>query len=165
MHTVGTPVVQAPMVVASMRSRVEPAWPHPLTAREREVIECIIGGQSTAQMAQQLGVRQSTARSHVRSVLTKMGVSSRLEVAAVITATRGPGQGDLDGRLAERLTAREIEVLCVLMKGTSRKATAEELHLSPNTVRTHVNNILRKLNCRSVLSAVAVARVSSNDRG
>ena len=57
-----------------------------------------------------------------------------------------------------RLTARELDVLRALMKGMSRHELGAMLHVSPNTVRTHVQSILRKLNVHSALTAVALAR-------
>ena len=57
-----------------------------LTDREWEVMRCIMDGLTTAEMAHQLGVRRSTARTHVQNLLTKLGVHSRLKAAALMTA-------------------------------------------------------------------------------
>jgi DNA-binding NarL/FixJ family response regulator len=57
-----------------------------------------------------------------------------------------------------QLTARELDVLRALMEGLSRAELGAFLHVSPNTVRTHVQSILRKLNVHSALNAVALAR-------
>jgi DNA-binding NarL/FixJ family response regulator len=40
----------------------------------------------------------------------------------------------------------------------SRTEIGELLHVSPNTVRTHVQSILHKLKVHSALAAVAIAR-------
>jgi DNA-binding NarL/FixJ family response regulator len=56
-----------------------------------------------------------------------------------------------------QLTARESEVLSLLMRGTSGAAIAQELSVSPNTVRSHVRNILMKLQVGSRLEAVLFA--------
>jgi DNA-binding NarL/FixJ family response regulator len=58
----------------------------------------------------------------------------------------------------DELTSRELEVLGCLVDGMSRAAIGELLHVSPNTVRTHVQSILHKLKVHSALAAVAVAR-------
>ena len=55
-----------------------------LTERQMEALGCIMEGLDTAQIAQRLGVRRSTAASHVQSVLTKLGVHSRLQAAALL---------------------------------------------------------------------------------
>lgn len=57
-----------------------------VTEREWEVLRCIMDGLSTEQMANELGVHRSTARTHVQNLLTKLGVHSRLQAAALITA-------------------------------------------------------------------------------
>ena len=55
------------------------------------------------------------------------------------------------------LTRRELEVLRMIATGMSSKATAEKLHVSPATVRNHVQNLLGKLGAHSRLEAVAIA--------
>jgi two-component system nitrate/nitrite response regulator NarL len=57
-----------------------------VTEREWEVLRCIMDGLSTEQMAVHLGVHRSTARTHVQNLLTKLGVHSRLQAAALMTA-------------------------------------------------------------------------------
>jgi two-component system nitrate/nitrite response regulator NarL len=61
-----------------------------LTEREWEVMRCIMDGLSTEQMAEQLSVQRSTARTHVQNLLTKLGVHSRLQAAALMTAHASP---------------------------------------------------------------------------
>jgi DNA-binding NarL/FixJ family response regulator len=56
------------------------------------------------------------------------------------------------------LTARELDVLRSLMEGLSRNEIGQMLGISPNTVRTHIQSILRKLSVHSALTAVAFAR-------
>jgi DNA-binding NarL/FixJ family response regulator len=53
-----------------------------------------------------------------------------------------------DGRGAE-LTARELEILRLLGAGKSNKEIAAELQISERTARTHVSNILGKLDLTS----------------
>jgi two-component system, NarL family, response regulator LiaR len=55
------------------------------------------------------------------------------------------------------LTAREWEVIDLLRDGRSTEAIADDLVLSIETVRSHVKNILRKLDVRSREDAVAAA--------
>jgi two-component system, NarL family, nitrate/nitrite response regulator NarL len=57
-----------------------------LTEREWEVMRCIMDGLSTEQIAGQLRVQRSTARTHVQNLLTKLGVHSRLQAAALMAA-------------------------------------------------------------------------------
>jgi two-component system nitrate/nitrite response regulator NarL len=59
---------------------------HYLTPREREVLTRLVRGENTATLARAMRITRSTARSHVQSVLTKLGVHSQRE--AVIAAAR-----------------------------------------------------------------------------
>jgi DNA-binding NarL/FixJ family response regulator len=55
------------------------------------------------------------------------------------------------------LSAREREILGLLVNGHSNRRIAEDCFLSLNTVRTHVQNVLVKLGVHSKLEAVAFA--------
>lgn len=55
------------------------------------------------------------------------------------------------------LTRRELDVLRLLATGANTKASAERLHVSPATIRNHVQNIFGKLGVHSRLEAVAQA--------
>ena len=57
-------------------------------------------------------------------------------------------------RLA-RLTRREREVLALLAKGADNEGIAQPLVISPETARTHVQNVLGKLGVHSRLEAAA----------
>jgi LuxR family maltose regulon positive regulatory protein len=59
--------------------------------------------------------------------------------------------------LVEPLSARELEVLQLLAQGLSNREIAENLIISPGTVKTHVHNICGKLNVRNRTEAVARA--------
>ena len=61
-------------------------------------------------------------------------------------------------RLLAALTPREREVLACLTAGAGRREVAEQLHLSANTVRTHLQNLMAKLGVHSTLEAVAMSR-------
>lgn len=57
-----------------------------------------------------------------------------------------------------KLTSREIEVLEQLSKGLSYNIIAENLFLSPSTIRKHIENIYKKLQVHNKLEAVEKAR-------
>jgi DNA-binding NarL/FixJ family response regulator len=59
-------------------------------------------------------------------------------------------------QLIATLTAREQQVLSLMVSGLDRNGIAEKLNQSPNTVRTHIRNVIVKLNCHSAIEAVAV---------
>jgi two-component system nitrate/nitrite response regulator NarL len=53
-----------------------------LTEREREALGRLVRGESTEAIARAMGVRISTARTHIDGVLSKLGAHSRLEAVA-----------------------------------------------------------------------------------
>jgi LuxR family transcriptional regulator, maltose regulon positive regulatory protein len=61
-------------------------------------------------------------------------------------------------RLPEPLSGRELEVLALVASGMSNKEIAGRLFVSVTTVKTHINNLYRKLDARSRIQAVARAR-------
>lgn len=78
---------------ADARWDVRPAdhWDaHPLarflTPRERAVLEGLAEGESTERLAQRLSMRGATVRTHVQSILGKLGVHSRVEAVALAIA-------------------------------------------------------------------------------
>jgi len=55
------------------------------------------------------------------------------------------------------LTGRETEILKLVARGLSNKEIGTELHISENTVKTHVRHILEKLNLSNRAEAAAYA--------
>jgi DNA-binding CsgD family transcriptional regulator len=66
----------------------------------------------------------------------------------------------LNTRVRETLgvSDREFEVLTLLAAGRSNKEIANQLHLSPNTVKTHVANLFEKLEAKRRTEAISRAR-------
>jgi two-component system nitrate/nitrite response regulator NarL len=78
------------LLQAALRPHVrsdDPLWVLKfLTEREWQVMRCLIDGLSTQEIADRLCVQRSTARTHVQNLLIKLGVHSRLQAAALMTA-------------------------------------------------------------------------------
>ncbi|MDY6938481.1 MAG: response regulator transcription factor [Cyanobacteriota bacterium] len=54
---------------------------YPLTERELEILELIVAGCSNAQISQQLFITIGTVKTHVRSILNKLGANDRTQAA------------------------------------------------------------------------------------
>jgi DNA-binding NarL/FixJ family response regulator len=67
-------------------------------------------------------------------------------------------------RAISRLSERELEILDCLAQGMTRDAIGQRYRLSPHTVRTHINHVLRKLGVHSTLAAVSLANKSKVSR-
>lgn len=61
---------------------------------------------------------------------------------------KGSGASDFLSDLGEELTGREVEVIKWAALGKTNKEMASALGISPETVRTHLRNIFRKLRVR-----------------
>jgi DNA-binding NarL/FixJ family response regulator len=64
-----------------MREIHAPTQPDALTERETEVLRLLAIGQSNKEIARNLGVNESTIKSHVSNILAKLGVQGRTQAA------------------------------------------------------------------------------------
>jgi DNA-binding NarL/FixJ family response regulator len=90
----------------------------------------------------------------VANAIRRTAQGSQAVVVAPPLPRREP---ELELLRARILSAREREVLDLLAKGWSTRRIAQEWHVSIQTVRTHVQNVLTKLGVHSMLEAVAFA--------
>ncbi|GAB2851426.1 HD domain-containing protein [Pseudoduganella ginsengisoli] len=83
----------------------------------------------------------------------------------VVAAMLGQPAPVAAARAGSLLSPRETEVLAVIARGMSNKEAARQLGLSPSTVRTHMENLFRKLECNSraaaTLKAAALGLIGS----
>ncbi|MBK4785016.1 MAG: response regulator [Pantoea sp. Pent] len=79
------------------------------------------------------------------------------EVVAEYLATRQPSANPF-----RQLTERELDVLQEVARGLSNKEIAATLHISEETVKVHIRNLLRKLDVRSRVAATVLWLESRN---
>jgi len=77
-----------------------------------------------------------------------------LEIARRVADARS---GGTERAVIEPLTPRELGVLRMLVEGLDSPTICAELSVAPNTLRTHVQNIMAKLGTHSKLGTVAFA--------
>ncbi len=73
-----SPEVTAPVLRALAHYTVSTSLPL-LSDRELEVLECMVDGQTTQQMAGRLFISENTVKTHVRHIFEKLEVSNRAE--------------------------------------------------------------------------------------
>jgi two-component system nitrate/nitrite response regulator NarL len=136
-------------VVASAIKRAAPS--------ARIIVLTGINDPRLAEQSSRLGFGYMTKQTPVRRVLdaVRAAVDGR---SSMITrsSTRRTGRSD-EALLADQLTRREREVLTLLVEGLSGTAIARRLRISSNTVRTHIQSILTKLQVHSRLAAATFA--------
>ena len=100
-----------------------------------------------------------------RGIVLRSAPGIPAQVAAILaqarrygsTADRSPISVPPNISVFQLLTSREIDVLTALSRGDSNKHIARRLHLTPETVKWHLRNIMRKLDSESRTEAVAKA--------
>ncbi len=126
--------------------------------RHRDLIEAMRAGARGYLL-------KSASAEHVVSAIRQVYLGS-VVLPQSLAAKMLEGSEPAEPGVAE-LTERELEVLRLIAHGLGNKEIAARLSLSENTVKTHVRNILSKLNARSRAEAAAYAvkkgLVTSND--
>ena len=102
-------------------------------------------GRAVLALVQRVGQGVATLASFVASLLQGTGLS--LEEPAALAPAH-----------CALLTAKAVPVLALVASGQSNDALARQLFVSESTVRTHLRSINAKLNARSRLEALAIAR-------
>jgi PAS domain S-box-containing protein len=83
---------QAPRFLHVMRDGGAAEWPpgpdgqRPLSRRQRRVLELLADGKRAREIAETLGLSETTVRNHIRAVLARLGCHSQLQ--AVVEARR-----------------------------------------------------------------------------
>jgi DNA-binding CsgD family transcriptional regulator len=134
------------------------------TARERvPALEATWGelvGGAAATGSRELRLADGSRLAIVYCILTNLLPGRHL---AVFAPARWPEDelgtldGDRDEPVAGPLSPRQREVLSLVATGADLQEIADELTISPATVRTHIANVHRKLGTRNRAHAVAKA--------
>lgn len=59
-------------------------WENKLTGREKEVAHIVAAGSSNKEIARQLGITERTVKSHITTILEKLGIRDRLQLALIV---------------------------------------------------------------------------------
>ncbi len=80
------PAMTMKMIGILQHGEKEPAYQtslKTLTEREREILQLLAGGESNKAIAKTLGISNDTVKQHVRHILTKLNLTSRVEAAVL----------------------------------------------------------------------------------
>jgi len=96
----------------------------------------------------------------LRGVLAGKGALSPRLVARIMDEFRGPTKRRFarGSAAAAKLSPREWEIMHLLASGHSTEEVAQQLFVSPTTVRVHVSGALRKLRVKDRESAIRLLR-------
>jgi DNA-binding NarL/FixJ family response regulator len=117
----------------------------------------VIALTASVDEARMIGVLRAGATGYVRK-----DAEPEMLLAAVRAVVRGKTFIDpsVAGRLGDSpddLTARELDVLRQLALGRSNKEIGDALHISDETVKTHVGHVLSKLQVENRAQAIVQA--------
>jgi DNA-binding NarL/FixJ family response regulator len=108
-------------------------------------------------------VLRSAARIKIYSVIPLEVTAHQLVTAIAatvagfaVTAPRPPATPANVMRIAEELTAREVEVLRWMARGHTNKQLAVQLNISEHTAKFHVSSVLAKLGAQTRTEAVTI---------
>ena len=125
-----------------------------VSADERDVDEAIAAG-ACGYVLKDAAVEEIVAG--VRAAAVGEALLSPRVAAGILERARTNAAASLPDWARAKLTGREREVLNLMAEGKANAEIAEELFISPHTVKNHVSNILGKLESQSRIEAAVKA--------
>ncbi len=124
-----------------------------ISAEEADVTDAVLAG-ACGYLLKDASVEDIVAGVRAAAIGDSM-VSPRM-ATALLRQLRGQRQSDA-GPAIDSLSTREREVLRLVVDGKDNAAIAQELFISPYTVKNHISNILLKLGVENRLQAAVCA--------
>ncbi|HEX9993860.1 MAG TPA: helix-turn-helix transcriptional regulator, partial [Acidimicrobiales bacterium] len=94
-HEIGALAARARITLDGPDDEAEPdGWPAErldLTPREQQVLDLLVEGATNREIGETLFISQKTASVHVSNIMAKLGVSTRVQAAAVADRARAEG--------------------------------------------------------------------------
>ena len=97
-------------LMAFQYQKRDEAWREPLTAAEMQVLRLICADKSNAEIGEILNIRVSTVKSHVSSVLSKLGVNRRSEARTAAKKLWLISEDQSNNARTERVSYRGIHI-------------------------------------------------------
>ena len=142
--------------IAATRA-IRERWPHiqviALTSfQEKELVQDVLQAGAISYLLKD--VSSDELAQAIRAAFAGRPTLAPEAAQALIQATRSAGR---DPQPGHDVTAREREVLALIVEGLSNPQIGERLSISVTTVRSHVSNVLHKLGVSNRAEAVALA--------
>lgn len=128
-----------------------------VTGEDDEVLDALLAG-ACGYLLKDASAGEVVAAVHAALAGDSM-ISPRI-AGRLVARLRETGRARAERELDVDLTTREVEVLKLIAHGKENSAIAQELYISPKTVKNHVASILEKLAIENRIQA-AVAAVKS----
>jgi DNA-binding NarL/FixJ family response regulator len=131
---------------------------HNATVRIAVIADCAESGEAAKEATGAVGIisRHANGRTAAEAVRSVLHGQPLPPASSSWTPRTNGHRSTTDGPALTVLTPRERQVLEAMADGATAAEVAESLGISPNTVRSHMQNLLRKLGVRSRLEAVAL---------
>lgn len=125
-----------------------------VSAEEQSVVDSIAAGAHGYLLK---GTSLTSLVSGIKAAVAGESLMSTAVAAKLFARLRTEPNGSREGQTLSNLSQREIEILKLIATGKHNGEIAEELLISPHTVRNHVSNILLKLQMQNRIEAAAYA--------
>lgn len=124
-----------------------------LTDRQHEILVLMAEGYTMTHIARRLYLTVNTVKTHQRGIYRRLGAASGPHAVAL-----GFHHGLLGSEPspAPRLSPRELQIVALTGDGMARQAVASRLGISPLTVKSHYERIMRRLKARTAAQVVAI---------
>jgi DNA-binding NarL/FixJ family response regulator len=108
--------------------------------------------------ARMLLAREPAERDRVGALLGEAAaVAEHVGMPALLGRVRALGSVAPTKRHPDELSAREVEILCLVARGMSNREIGTTLFISEHTAANHIRNILRKTRCANRTEAASYA--------
>lgn len=131
--------------------------------REKDVFSLMASGYTSSEIGDKLCISPKTADNHRARILDELGTRKKVEAIFMVLAAVPPEERSRffplikKSTLSERLSARETEILALLVQGKTSKQISRGLGITPKTADNHRAKILDKLGTDNVTAAVTMA--------
>jgi len=126
-----------------------------ISDQDNDVIDAILAG-ACGYLLKDSSIQELIAG--IRAASLGESLISPTIAAKVLQIVRASNkQPEIENTIRSELSEREIEVLKLIANGKDNAMIAGELHISPNTVKNHISNILMKLQIDNRIQAAVYA--------